>query len=372
MGIWSIFAALTIISLALVLWPLWRARDPQSAKRAALEQVVYKDQLAELERDKKAGRIGETEAKSAYAEIARRLLNASKGENHLTRTAANNSLIVLVVSAIAIAGFGGLLYARIGNPTLRDLPQETRLANAVKNRDMAAMMLMVERQVEQNPDNLRAWKVLAPALKRSGRFNDAANAYARIMQLDKPTIPLLVDYAESLILANNGNPPPRAIAALKAIVKRDPNHAIAKFYLAIALRQDGKNKEALAAFRELQASNPKNLRLQMAIQRQIIALGGKPDKKAPGPDADQMRAAANMTPEQRREMIKGMVDRLATRLEENGDDLDGWLRLIRARVVMGDAKGAFAAVEKAKSQFKSDANALARIEGLSKQLKVSN
>ncbi len=55
-----------------------------------------------------------------------------------------------------------------------------------------------------------------------------------------------------------------------------------------------------------------------------------------GPSAEDMNAAEEMTPEERQEMIRGMVDRLAERLRENPGDLAGWLRLGRAQAVLGE------------------------------------
>ena len=49
-----------------------------------------------------------------------------------------------------------------------------------------------------------------------------------------------------------------------------------------------------------------------------------------------MAAAKDMSETDRAAMIRGMVDRLATRLKQNGNDVEGWLRLVRAYMVMGD------------------------------------
>ena len=57
---------------------------------------------------------------------------------------------------------------------------------------------------------------------------------------------------------------------------------------------------------------------------------------APGPSADDVAAASEMTPEQRAEMVRGMVERLAERLKQDGSDVEGWLRLVRAYMVLGD------------------------------------
>jgi cytochrome c-type biogenesis protein CcmH len=67
-------------------------------------------------------------------------------------------------------------------------------------------------------------------------------------------------------------------------------------------------------------------------------------------------------------MIRGMVDRLATRLRENGDDVDGWLRLIRSYTVLGEAEKARAAAGDARRSLANDSEKLRRIDDLSRAL----
>ncbi len=71
-------------------------------------------------------------------------------------------------------------------------------------------------------------------------------------------------------------------------------------------------------------------------------------------------------------MIDKMVAGLATRLKENGNDLEGWLKLMRALKVLGRTEEAVAAFGDAKKQFSSDANALAEIDGLAKSLGIGS
>jgi cytochrome c-type biogenesis protein CcmH len=61
-------------------------------------------------------------------------------------------------------------------------------------------------------------------------------------------------------------------------------------------------------------------------------------------------------------MISSMVEGLAARLARNGADLEGWLRLARARAVMGDTAKAAEALNRAGEIFKDDRSAMARIE----------
>jgi cytochrome c-type biogenesis protein CcmH len=64
-------------------------------------------------------------------------------------------------------------------------------------------------------------------------------------------------------------------------------------------------------------------------------------------------------------MIRGMVDRLATRLKQNGDDVEGWLRLVRAYMVMGERDKAVAALTDARQAVANDTERLRQLnEGL--------
>ena len=71
--LWAIFALMSVAAVVAVLWPL--TRKPRAA--AGSDIVVYQDQLEEIERDRAAGLIGETEAEAARIEISRRLLAAA-------------------------------------------------------------------------------------------------------------------------------------------------------------------------------------------------------------------------------------------------------------------------------------------------------
>jgi len=376
MTLWVIFAALTIVSLIWVLFPILRpgkaAQSPDEIKHA-YDKAVYRDQLKEIERDAERGLIDEKEKEAALNEVSRRLLAAEENRQQapaLTVSQTRSGKAMTVMSLLAIVGLAGALYATIGRPDLPDMPQAKRIANAAKNGDMPALIIQVQRFLEKNPKDMRGWNVLAPALKRAGRYDEAAKAYSKIMQLDRPTSPILVDFAESLLMANNGDPTDQIRQALKSALAMDEKYTKARFYWAMVLQQDGKRDEALVEWRKLLEQNPKNLQLQMAVQRQIAALspGKNNGSKLPSLDKSQREAAAAMTPKERQAMIASMVQRLADRLKENGKDIDGWYRLIRARMVMGDKKAAASDLKTAQNIFKDDPAALTRLGELSTTL----
>src|SRR6185436_9096229 len=89
-------------------------------------------------------------------------------------------------------------------------------------------------------------------------------------------------------------------------------------------------------------------------------------KDAPGPSAADMAAAREMSPEQRDTMVRGMVARLAERLKQDGSDVDGWLRLLRAYMVLGDKEQARASAGEARRALASDPEKLRRVDELIK------
>jgi cytochrome c-type biogenesis protein CcmH len=67
-------------------------------------------------------------------------------------------------------------------------------------------------------------------------------------------------------------------------------------------------------------------------------------------------------------MIRGMVERLAEKLKTDGSDLEGWLRLVRSYMVLGEREKAKAAAGEARRALASDPEKLRQINELAKGL----
>ena len=79
----------------------------------------------------------------------------------------------------------------------------------------------------------------------------------------------------------------------------------------------------------------------------------------------RVAAAKDMNETDRSTMIRGMVDRLATRLKQNGDDVEGWLRLVKAYMVIGDTDKAKGALTEARQAVAKNPERLRQLnEGL--------
>ena len=127
------------------------------------------------------------------------------------------------------------------------------------------------------------------------------------------------------------------------------------------LKQPAKMQETLDKARKQFASDPEALKKIDAMAGEAGQASAGDNAKAPAAEAPAGGQAA---------MIRGMVDRLAGRLKENGADLDGWLRLIRSYAVLNEPGKAREAAASASKQFASEPEALTRIEALTGELGI--
>ncbi|MCA3561473.1 MAG: c-type cytochrome biogenesis protein CcmI [Aestuariivirga sp.] len=362
--IWIVFAAMTAAVLAALLWPVVKSKPAETqAERAAYDRAVFRDQLAELERDVARGTIGQAEADAARNEISRRLIATAEAPQRRKAPGFAWAAIAatLIVPAVALP-----LYLRAGNPQLADVPHAWRMANAEKNGDMEALVEKVELHLEANPDDLQGWQILAPVYRRDQRWDDAAEAYRNIVRLSPPDAASISDYGEALVMGNQGMVPAQAQALFEKALKLDPTFPKARFYEALALKQQGKADEAKAAFEAFLKDTPADAPWRPMLLAEMRDMTAKP----PALDQQTMADAQNMPAGDQQAMIRGMVDGLEQKLAANPDNLDGWLRLIRARAVLGDTDKAKAAYDKAKDQFAANQDALSQIDGLAKEMNV--
>jgi cytochrome c-type biogenesis protein CcmH len=248
---------------------------------------------------------------------------------------------LLVIPAVALP-----LYLRTGSPALPDVPLQARMEKAVAEGDFAAMLAQVEQHLAANPNDLRGWQVIAPAYRRDGRYGDAAKAYAQILRLSPTDAETLALLGENLTLANEGTVTAEANRIFAEALALDPKLPMARFYAALALKQEGRAEEAERAFTDFLAETPADAPWRPMLEAELSGMSS----------ADQQ------------EMIRAMVEGLDQKLAAGGGDLDGWLRLIRSRMVLGETDKAKAAYEKAKAVFKDDSGAIAALEALSTEV----
>jgi cytochrome c-type biogenesis protein CcmH len=356
MTLWFVFALMTAAAIFAVLGPLGRGTRPQND---GSETVVYKDQLAEIERDVAAGLIGRSEADAARIEISRRLLAAADHQREppvvsnikLRRSAAITALAGLPILAVA-------LYLPLGSPQLGDFPlaQRTRAPDVTQPLDN--LVAQVEQHLAKNPTDGRGWSVLAPVLARLGRYDDAVRAYHNSITYNGDSAERRADLGEALAAAAGGVVTSEAKAEFERALALNPDEVKARYFQGLAAEQDGRSAEASSIWGAMLAKAPPDAPWRPLVQAALARVGGT---TAPALSDEAVAAARDMNEADRGTMIRGMVERLASRLKQNGDDVDGWLRLVRAYVVLGDRDKARGALTDARQAVANDAERLRQL-----------
>lgn len=376
---WIIVIALSVAvcaSLAMVLLrPEGGAAGPDGASVAEAERgsedvAIYRDQLAEVERDLARGVLDPLEAERTRTEIARRLLAADRaGAARLEQAPRRASLMAGGLAGVVLVGGSLWIYAMVGAPGMADQPRAARLAEAATARDtrmsqaeaealFAAMprpvpqadpefMAAIERLRElmpQNEDNVTGWEMLALHEAQLGNFAAAAAAQARVVALRGPALAAedLEDLLDRMVAAAGGHVSPEADAVIEQLEQIDPGNLTARYYAGLMHVQTGRYDLAFALWRTVVETAPdRDLYKQLAMSQieDIAWLSGRnytPPPAMAGPTAEEMAAAADLDPEVREAMVRGMVNQLSERLASQGGPAEDWARLITAYAVLGE------------------------------------
>lgn len=180
--------------------------------------------------------------------------------------------------------------------------------NEAELPDVDTMISNLVARLEQQPDDVKGWKMLGWSYLNTGRPEDAARAYETALKLD-----------------------PGDIEATKAL-------------------EAAKSAQSVAA----------------------PTLSSSSSSSASLPAAEKKTSAEGRSGDQGSSMIRGMVDQLATRLETFPNDENGWLRLMRSRMVLGEKDAAKAALAKALETFARDAAAKTRLIATARELGIES
>lgn len=353
MVFWISAAGMALLAALVILLPLWRRGSAQVDHRdGAL--AIFVDQLKEVEAERARGLISPDEAAAASLEIKRRMLAVERQEGGGSVRTIGGATMLMALALVVPVVAGGV-YVLTGTPGVQSQPFAERASERQEERQIAdlAERLRTRLLSEDNGGATEGWELLAQTYMKMGRYDAAAEALARVIDRPDAHSGHLTQYAEALIAASDGLVTASAGAAIDRALEMDVLNPAASYYKAQWLEQDGRLAEARELL-VLRISQEDSFKPWMEFfVRQINRIGAQTGE-APvtlsdyveeprGPSAEDVEAAGEMTAEERAEFIQSMVDRLASRLEEESDDLDGWLQLARAYGVLGQPDKALAA-----------------------------
>lgn len=397
MSFWIIAFAIALLSAAPLVVALRRGRGigAQNASTAEIEMKVYRDQLKEVERDLARGVLSEEDAKRARTEVSRRLLEADKATDTDTRSTGRGSLFAAVGLGIALLGGGAWLYSDLGAPAYKDLPLSRRIDLAAQTRAnrmsqdeveatrpaspaiqeadarLTELLTQLRAALAMRPDDLQGHILLARNEAVVGNYRRAYEAQREVIRIKGPATSAddYADLADMMILAAGGFVSPEAEDALSKALQRAPDNGTAIYYSGLMFAQTGRPDMTFKLWQPLLSkSEPDDpwvapIRGQIELVAEAAGIGYTLPPAATtslkGPTEEDMQNAADMTPEERQEMIRGMVEGLSARLANEGGTPEEWSRLISSLGMLGDTERAKAIWGEAQVIFNSAPDELA-------------
>ena len=387
MALWIVLTVMCSLAVMLVTVPLVR-RYENYKDVASAGTSIFTDQLREIERDRGLGVIGEKEAELAKIEIERRLIAAARNVT-APRPISPTWRTVALVAAVGFVVLGSVnFYALRGSPDKTGRPPPSPVAATAQEpaqnaagapaaSEVDAMIGKLAKRLEQNPNDADGWRMLGWSYFNTQRYEESAAAYGKAMAIDPANLDYKAGHAEALVQNAQGMVTPRAQDLFAEVLKADPKELRARFYMALAREQAGDFSSALDGWLSLLADAPSDAGWVPDVKNRVADLAKKTGRdvsaamtSAPAISQEEMAAVKTLPAEDQQAMIKGMVERLAEKLAQSPHDSEGWLRLIRSRMVLNQPDLAKEALKKALAEFAGDPAISNQIAASARQLGV--
>lgn len=247
-----ICAALVVLSLLILLYPLCRTRqaEPDDLRRA--RYALHDSILAELAADVANGRLSQSEYQASVAEAQARLLVEVGLAKPVAEMAPRSRSITLIAIALLFPLLAGLLYFQLGTPAALE-PKNLQAAAPAAVMDAAkieGMVKSLEAKLALEPDNPQGWLMLARSYRTLARYDDAVKAYEQAWPLVQKDAGEIARFAGSLAVKDNSfaGRPTQLLAKALAMNASEPD---ALMLAGSAALQRGDREAALSWWNKL-------------------------------------------------------------------------------------------------------------------------
>lgn len=279
---WLLSALFVVIALAFILPPLLQGPDKNQeeddAGRKEANLSVYRDQLAEMERDLENGILNPEQYRQDRDDLERRLLedvSAKRGGEPASVKAGSQGRGLVYGIALGIPIVAVALYLTLGNPNAISAsgtatspaggpapaagPMSSSANGQRSQEQIEANVAALAKRLEQNPADVQGWMMLARSYSSMERFSDAAAAYAKATALKTDDANLWAEYAFATAMANGRSLQGQPLDLINKALKVDPENPKA-LQLAGSAAFEAKNYQQAIDYwqRVLQKTTPES------------------------------------------------------------------------------------------------------------------
>jgi cytochrome c-type biogenesis protein CcmH len=219
---WIAAGLLTALVVVILCWPLLRQRHNASTSRKAINTAIYRDQMAELDRDLASGAVAPDDHATARDELERRVLEDVADDSAAAVTAPRRLPRTALALGAALPAAALALYFSLGNPAALDPSAQKSVAPTAA--EVEKMVATLAEKLEKNPGNLQGWVMLGRSYKVMGRFDEAARAFEKAGSAMESEPELMLEVAELSAEQNQGKVEGKGLKLLKQVLKDQPDN----------------------------------------------------------------------------------------------------------------------------------------------------
>ncbi len=231
---------LVVATLTLLLRPFFRRAQDSDLSRQELNAAIYRDQFAELERDRAEGALSQDDYAQAHAELQRRLIEDSATPDSAAATTPPSRAVPTGI-AISLPLVALLMYLMLGSPA--GLKPHAPGEKQFSAQDIENMVNTLAGRLEQDPNNPQGWAMLARSYRQMGRMPEAVRAYERAASLNVGDADFYVEYADTLASIQGFDIKVRAL--IDRSLQLEPNHPIGLWLRGTAAYEGGQYQRAI-------------------------------------------------------------------------------------------------------------------------------
>ena len=228
----AVLAVIVILVLFLLFRPfIWRT-ERSGESRKQLNAAISRDELARLKDDLRTGLLDKPAYDQAVDELRLRLAQDASAPDSVSSMRSPIMTIAALVILLPAASVG--LYLTLSNPQVAVDPQGFQQESQKQVEDMVKGLAA---KLQQEPENLKGWAMLARSYKVLQRPIDAQRAYERAEPFIQNDAQMLADYADVVATNANGNFTGKPMQLIARALQIDPDNPMALWLAGTAAYQ---------------------------------------------------------------------------------------------------------------------------------------
>ncbi len=288
MVFWLVAVLLIAVALLFLLPPLIQklrgGSDEDVFDRNELNAAIFKDQVAELERDVSAGIVSQEQFETARHDLERGFLQdtntetngeASTSVSQTDRVVGRSAAVVIMVLVPILAVS---IYNMLGSGEAGLHPEDARPQVQAEGHEgtLEEQVRKLQDHLQQNPDDVEGWGMLARSYYFLKQYGAAAETFARVSALQQDSnAELLADYADALAMANGRNMAGRPYELVKKALEIEPRLQKALWLAGTATYQVENFEDTLGYWKRLLEIFPKGSENYLQMQKNIAEIQQK-------------------------------------------------------------------------------------------------